>query len=443
MGPIDYTAGQTSSADLMRSLQGGVQLGAGIQAVQQQQAQQQAAIQQAAQYKTDIASAYANPTPQAFAALALKYPQQREAVKQAWDGLSEGDRKAEGDTMAQAYSALLAGRKDIAQQVVQSQIDARKNSGLDTSHYDTALKMLDGDEKQALGALGFTLSHINDPKAFATQFGALRNDQRSDQLQGDLVRKGAADADTAVAGVDSAKSKAITDGVAAKYADQNALLDYEKKGWDIKALQSDIQYKRDQTRIETMKVALAKQDNALKRQELSLKIQDAQTARDDKLRTKVSDAESAAGSIDNMLNNIDRILAVAEEKKDGKPTGRGTALLRAAAGPLDSRLPTMQGDVADLESLVETLGSQAFLSQIPNIKGMGSLSNAEGEKLQSAFQNFSLKQSDGQIIANLREAQRLLKTGRGTISKRYGVPLGEPNTPAATGDRPPLSSFYR
>jgi hypothetical protein len=46
-----------------------------------------------------------------------------------------------------------------------------------------------------------------------------------------------------------------------------------------------------------------------------------------------------------------------------------------------------------------------------------------------------------EIRANLDEASRLLKKGRETLSKRTGVPLGSPDTPAAPGSRPPLSSF--
>lgn len=172
MDPTNYLAA-VPQEDFLRDIQGGYQLGAGIQQLQQQQAAQAAAQQQAQQYAQDVQTAMANPTPQVFSSLALKYPAQREAVKQAWDGMSTADQKAEGDVMSQAYSALLAGKPDIAKQVVQTQIDARKNSGLDTSHYDNALSLLDADPKQAQAALGFTLSHITDPKTFAQTFGTL------------------------------------------------------------------------------------------------------------------------------------------------------------------------------------------------------------------------------------------------------------------------------
>jgi hypothetical protein len=172
MGPIDYS-GAFPQIDIGQRFLSGLQAGAALGGLQQQQEARQLAQQQAQQYAQDVQDAMANPTPQAFSSLALRYPAQREAVKQAWDGMSAADQKSEGDTMSQAYSALLAGNTDAAKGVVQAQINARKNSGLDTSHYDNALQLLDSDPKQAQAALGFTLSHISDPKTFAQTFGTL------------------------------------------------------------------------------------------------------------------------------------------------------------------------------------------------------------------------------------------------------------------------------
>jgi hypothetical protein len=94
-------------------------------------------------------------------------------------------------------------------------------------------------------------------------------------------------------------------------------------------------------------------------------------------------------------------------------------------------MPTLSEDTSDFESLVETLGSQAFMAQIPNIKGMGALSNAEGEKLQAALQNFNLKQSPKRLMENVREAQRLILKARKNVAARYGMPDKVPGTPEA------------
>jgi hypothetical protein len=142
--------------------------------------------------------------------------------------------------------------------------------------------------------------------------------------------------------------------------------------------------------------------------------------------------------MDNFLNTADRFLTAATDKQ-GKPN----STIRAASGPVDARMPTMQGDVADLEAIVETLGSQAFLSQVPSMRGLGALTEAEGAKLQSSLANLSLRQSPEQIVANVKEAQRLILKGRKTLELRTGVKLAPPDTPAANPSANEIDSLLK
>lgn len=425
MGPIDYSVGQ-SQPDFLKDFQSGLQLGQGIRQIYQGR-------QQAEQYQADILSAMQSPTPQNFAALALKYPTQREAIKQAFDGLSEADRKDQQGFGSQAYSALISGNPEIAADITRRRIQARQNSGLDTSSEENLLSIIEKSPQQAQAALGFTLSHISDPENFAKQFAALQGNQRDEQLQGSKVAQSDADARkattaadvaaaTAGADISKAQAEAVTKGVEAKYADTEALLKLE-------GIRTDNQFKKDQTKIGYLNAQIARENNGVQRQKLELELQKAQSEFGDKARAKIADVESAASNIDNMLNTIERI--------------KTNPRLNDVVGAIEGRVPALFNDQsADAIALIDTLGSQAFLSQIPNIKGMGALSNAEGEKLQAAFQNLSRKQSESQFRASLDEATRLLNKGRATVEKRYGIPLGNPDTPAAASSRPPLSSFY-
>ncbi len=431
MGPINYLA-LMPQQDFLQDIQGGLQVGSQYRDMQIKRQQQEAAIAAQRQYQTDIEAANAAPTPQAFAALALKYPDKREAFKQSWETLSEGERKDQGDAMSQAYSALLSGRDDIAQQALEKRIQARTNSGLDASAEKNILDMLKTNPTQAKASLGFALSHVSDPKDFAKNFGALGSETRAaDKAPAELL-KAKADADGAV-------SDASTKRVTAKYADSKALADLEKSQWDVKKIVADIGFQKESNRIAAMNAAANREGNSLKRQELQLKIDDAITKRDTGVRERAATAEAGAANIDNMLNTVERIL---KNKSLNAVLGsvEGNAFYPNAT--MGSMNPGGDGDErADAIALIDTLGSQAFLAQIPNIKGMGALSNAEGEKLQSAFQNLSRKQSESQFRENMKEASRLLNKGRLNLSKSSGVPLGRPDTPAAASSRPPLSSF--
>jgi hypothetical protein len=243
------------------------------------------------------------------------------------------------------------------------------------------------------------------PEKFTETFTKLQNEQRS--------------AEKAPFELTEAQAKAQKAAVDAKFAESNAATDLQKKGWDITKIQEDIKVAKENSRIAALNAATSREGNQLKKVELATKLQEAHDKRDELVRTKAADVESARGNMDNMLNTADRILKT--------PMG----VVGAAAGPISSRMPTTSQDTADFEALVETLGSQSFLAQIPNIKGMGALSNAEGEKLQAALQNFSLKQSPEHLLENVKEAQRLILKGRANLTKRYGVPEVIPDTPAA------------
>ena len=231
----------------------------------------------------------------------------------------------------------------------------------------------------------------------------------------------------------------------AKYADSTALADLEVKGWNVKNIQSEIGYRKESSRIAAMNAAVGREGNDLKREELKLKIAETRQGMDDKVRAKVADAEAASNTIDNMLNTIERV-----KKSKGLREVVGSiegqtyypTQIAAAANALN---PMTSGgdDRSDAIALIETLGSQAFLAQVPTLKGTGSLSNAEGEKLQTALQSLRRTQSEEQFRANLDEAARLLNKGRENVAKRYGMPLAKPDTPAAPGARPPLDSFFK
>jgi hypothetical protein len=176
---------------------------------------------------------------------------------------------------------------------------------------------------------------------------------------------------------------------------------------------------------------LSKETNQLKQQELQLKLEetkqkmaDAERQKESARNEKESGLESARMNVDNMLNTVARVSKTPAD------------IIEDATGPVDQMLPTLRQGTADFEELVNTLGSQAFLSQIPLIKGMGQLSNAEGEKLQAAFQNFSLRQSPERLKENLAEAQRLLLKARANIARQYGKPDSRPDTPAAQQPAP-------
>jgi hypothetical protein len=433
--PIDY------SIDVQQPFEAsvrGFQFGAGIQQAQQQRqaAEAQARVQAQMQQDLRAFSGIKNPTAADYASITTRYPQLSEHFKRSWEMLQPEQQKNELSHATQVYAATLNGRNDVAEQLLRDRAAALRNSGDDAKakHAETMAELVRLNPEGAKQTVGLMLSSVMAPDKFTEAFAKLGEERRAEA-------KAPAELTAAEAAAEKAKADAETAKVAAKYADQVAMTDLQKKGWDIRKVAADIEINKQQARIAAMNATIAREGNDLKRQELQLKVQEARQKLDDRIREKVSTAEAGATSIDNMLNTIERIKknpalnAVVGSIEGGKFYPQTLAGMLPGTASADER--------ADAMALIETLGSQAFVAQIPNIKGTGALSDAEGKKLQSALTNLSREQSEKQFRENLDEAMRLLTKGRENLSRSTGVPLGKPDTPAAPGARPPLSSFQR
>lgn len=456
MGPINYGAAfgsQDPTQAFMQGLQGAMGMRAMLtqqQAQEQAVAAAQAKAQQQAQMQADIQSVFGGGTADAKAVLGLmgRYPQLSEQYKRVYDGLSQEQQRASVGLVARVGSALRSGQPEVALKVLDEQIEAAKNSG-DTQSVSALQAIRKATEIDPSFGLttAYSLAAASGEQGQKLAEAWIKEDEtrRAQELQGPAVARAGAEA--AKAGSEAAKagSEAQTAAVKAKYADSQAILDLQEKGWNIKALEADVDFKRQSARIAAMNAAIAREGNDLKRQELQMKLQDTLTKRDDMVREKASEAESARGNIDNMLNTIQRVLQ-SPALNDVVGSWEGSVLYPnqvAAAANLLNPFTSSGDDRADAIALVENLGSQAFLSQLPNIKGMGQLSNAEGDKLQASLQNLTRKQSEKQFRASLNEAARLMTKARKNIGQRLGVPATTPDTPAAPGARPPLASFER
>lgn len=443
--PMDFTIpGAPALQDPSQSFLQGIQQGVGLQQLDMQRAQQQAAFQQqqAKQQALQQFMAIKSPSASDFARLALIFPEQHEALKTVWGAMNTEQQQNQLSDASQLHAALTAGRKDVAESMLDRREEALKASGAPPKDIQSVRDMREWIKtdpdflRTMVGKSIFAAPGGDKVIEAATKYNA---DARAQELQPSAVAKAASEAD-------QAKSEAVTKGVAAKYAESTVLKDLELKGWNVENIKSEIGYRKESNRIAAMNAAANREGNELKRQELRLKIQETQQKMDDAVRDKVATAESSASNIDNMLNTIQRIktskglsdVVGSLEGKDWYPTQLAAGL--NIANPFGG---SSGDDRADAIALIETLSSQAFLSQVPAMKSTGSLSNAEGDKLSTALQSLKRAQSEKQFMASLDEASRLVLKARENISKRYGVPLNKPDTPAAPGARPPLESFFK
>lgn len=376
----------------------------------EQQKQAQAAMQ------ADLLQLSTAPTVANISSVMAKYPAIGDKFKPLLDSATEQQRQNRVGQASDVYASLLAGRSDIAKQLLQEHADAARNAGDEQSakSAEVMARILDnGDagKNMILSSAGMFLSAAMGADKFGETYSKLSETARADELQPSKLTEAQATA-----------AKAAT---AAKFAESDAVLDLQKKGWDITKIQNDIAVSKQNAKIALMNASIARETNDLKRQELALKVQDAQAERDEKVRNKATEALNSAASIDNMLSTAQMVL------------NAPGMVWYSATGPVASKLPTVVDETADFEEQIETLKSQAFITQVKAMRagvgstGLGQLTEKEGAKLESAMQNLSLRQSSNRLRSNVEEIQRLLLKARKRLETQYGVPL--PNSDLRPG----------
>jgi hypothetical protein len=373
-----------------------------------------------------------NATATDFARVSAMLPKdQADSVRKSFDMMSSSQQQNRLQQSGQVYAALKSGQPDIAKNLLKEQADAFRNSGREqeAKATETYLQLIDMNPTGSQATVGLMMATLpggkdlleNIDKTLSTTRAEAKGPAELTQAIA-VADKAVADATTAQATAKNAPEKAAADAklataqaekakVEAQYAEQVVKLGLRKT-------EEDIIINKENARIAALNASIARETNTLKRQELQQKLDDAAEKRDAANRDQQATLANQSADIDNFINTATRI----------KQTPRD--IINSATGPIASRLPTTNQGVADFEALVETLGSQAFLAQIPKIKGTGNLTEKEGDKLQASLQNLSLKQSPDRLLANVDEAVRLLEKARVTITARTGLPTVPSDVPA-------------
>jgi hypothetical protein len=367
---------------------------AGIRQQQQAQEEQARAVERQAQVQQLYAKVQGpNATGADYAALAMALPpEQAKSVRESFAMRTEEQNRASLGAAGQIYSAFQSDRPEIAMTLIEQQIEAKRNSGDEAGarYLETWRDVAKVDPNAAKVNFGFVMSQIPGGDKVIDGAVKLSEEQR--------------DAARAPAELRKAEAEALKAATDAKFAESEAVA-----GLNLK--QAQIRNLAMQPQIAAANLAIARETNALKREELII-------ARDQKVQGLAADYQGALDNADRLLNTVDGLL--------NTPAN----VIESATGPISSRfVPTFDQDTADFEEAVEGLKSQAFLSQVAQIKGMGALSNAEGEKLSAALGNLSLRQSRARLVANLQEIQRLTLKGRRNLETRYGVRAPPPDRP--------------
>jgi hypothetical protein len=130
-------------------------LNAQATAAQRQLAQRQ-------QYDADVAEWLKAPTPEGLMALASRYPEQAQELKQGWQVKDAAQRKSDLTVIGSAYSAIRAKKPEMAATILKRRRDAEKARGMDTAALDEQIGALEsGDPAAVNSVMGGLLAQIS------------------------------------------------------------------------------------------------------------------------------------------------------------------------------------------------------------------------------------------------------------------------------------------
>lgn len=204
-----------------------------------------------AAYATDLQGVLDNPSMKAFNDFSLKYPQQREVIKDVASRFTTEQQDAEFNIGRDVAVALENNEPDVALNILTQTVDARKNSKLPPSVYGQVQRILsnvdDPDRiKKAQAQTNFSLTLLN-PEKFGKVVESLEKQKLAPVVLREklaIVDKALSDAITALATADNAQdiakaqrefeqAKAAKEAVEAKYAERTAVDKLIKSAADL------------------------------------------------------------------------------------------------------------------------------------------------------------------------------------------------------------------
>ncbi len=200
----------------------------------------------------------------------------------------------------------------------------------------------------------------------------------------------------------------------------------EERRGDIKGQELDIkretlQLRREENAARRDEQKLARETNELKRDELRVKIDERKNKIADS-KKKVTEAATAAyDSVDRSVDTVNRLL-----NHPGLEAAVGTS----------SVIPSIPGtDRADFEAELESFDAQIFSNAVKQMKGLGSLSEAEGRKISAAAGAINPKMSEEAFKRSLRIIKDGFEKAKQNLESQGVVkPKEEPATQMSIDD---------
>ena len=221
--PIDYSMDVKSPFESALS---GVQIGANLAQLQQQQKQQQQQLQQqqaAQNQQVELQKLLSNPnasTQDLLKASALLPKDQSEAVRSVVDKMTTSQQQQQLKQSGQVYAAMQSGNTEVAKDLLKQSAAAYRNSGKEdeAKAAETYIQLIDTNPAGAKTTVGLMMALLPGGDKALENIDKTLSTQRAEALQPSALRKGEAEATQKEVQATN-EQKVINADLAKKYAE--------------------------------------------------------------------------------------------------------------------------------------------------------------------------------------------------------------------------------
>lgn len=361
-------------------------------------------------------------TQEDYLRLGMFNPKLAELAQSQWDNMSEERQQVAFRDATQIHTALIntiVGETDpeIVDQIFASRVEATKGDPGLNKIWTDAREIARTDPEAAEAMVGTRIAQLPGGKDYFSTMESRGKEARKAALQPQQLEE--------------QRLKLIKLENEIKWKDFEGFENLAKAGVDIMSLVgADSPIRNELEQISSyqkqLNAARQRQDQATAAN-LELQIQEKKDSVQEKAQAKVQEQKVQLLASDDLLRKSTEILDAALEKDAGgnyKKDKEGNyivnATARAALGPVDQFLFTVQPDVADFEEDVGVLAAQIYLDKVKLMRGTGQLSDNEGAKLERAAESLALRQSPQKFITNVMSIRDLSERNAKLTQEKYG-----------------------
>lgn len=413
VSPIDYRLDVMNPfQQAMQGFNQGTQIAANQQALAAQRAEEERKQQQylaMQQQQKDMYEFSQNPNKNFndFVTFTTRYPQLTEQYKKSWEIMDAGQRQQSLSTAAQVMSAIKSGSPQVAQDILEEQAKAYENSGQKESAFNMRRMkgLIQKDPSNIYTTLGLFGSTVS-PDEFAPMLEKMGSNERAEQKQPYELNQIAAN---------TAKTIAETNDIPLAAEDrhtgvqnQGKKIEYDNQ-YNYDKLSQDQQQFYDgldkTERIEAAKLRASKAESSIQKVERLEKVENYANA-----AKQAADASNLAAKLVN------------QTKENGG--AYWDRLIRQVPGTSEN---TFAKDI-------ETLKSQVFLAQVEKMRGLGALTDKEGDAIRSSIASLDINQGPKAVQQNLTKIAQQMSSAAKSANRKAQLyaTKGQGYSPAVT-----------